>query len=623
MTPTGRMLFRPAAAAVVLLAGLLAGAFPDFPVTRHLLWSAGLYLLGIPLLFRTARGLLQGRFSADLVAGLAILTAMLLNQPFAGLVIVLMQTGGEGLEHYAERRASAAVRALEAEAPRIAHRREAGRLEDVSVDAIAVGDTLLVRPGEMVPCDGVVRAGRSQVDVSRLTGEPLPVSARPGTPLPSGALNLDGPLDLEATALAAASLYARIVELVRTAQASKAPLQRVADRYAVWFTPVTLAVCGLAWAVSGDPLRVLAVLVVATPCPLILATPVAIIGGINRAARRQIIVRHGGALEALAAVNAVVFDKTGTLTVGRPEVASVQSVGALTEPELLRLAGAVEQGSGHLLARMLVDAAHQRGLDLPAATEVIESSGRGVRGTVEGHRVAVGALSYVREREPGAWQDLARLANGRAALRAYVALDGRAAGSVTYADRIRPNAERVVTRLRELGFSHVVLLSGDSATNVAAVAREVGIEETGADLLPGDKVRRVEGLARGKRRVLMVGDGINDAPALSSAAVGLALAAHGGGIAAEAADAVLLVDDLSRVPEAVEIGRRTIRIARQSILAGLGLSAAAMIVAAAGYLPPAAGALLQEGIDVAVILNALRAVGNGRSEGRKVGSLVV
>jgi heavy metal translocating P-type ATPase len=616
MTPTGRMLFRPAAALAVLLAGLLVGAIPHFPIPRQLLWTGGLYLLGVPVLMRTGRDLVRARFNADLVAGLAILAALLLNQPFAGLVIVLMQTGGEALEHYAERRASAAVRALEAEAPRIAHRRAEGRLEDVPVEALAVGDLVLVRPGEMVPCDGVVRAGRSLVDVSRLTGEPLPVSAQPGTVLPSGGLNQDGPLDLEATALAAASLYARIVELVRTAQASKAPLQRMADRYAVWFTPVTLAVCALAWIASGDPLRVLAVLVVATPCPLILATPVAIIGGINRAARRQIIVRHGGALEALAAVDTVVFDKTGTLTEGRPEVAQVRALAPRSEEELLRLAGAVEQGSGHLLARTLVDAAHARGITLPPATEISESSGRGVRGTVGGRRIAVGALSYIKDIEPSAADALAGLSNGKAALRAYVAVDGRAAGSVTYADRTRPNATRVVSRLRELGFAQVVLLSGDSAANVAAVAHEVGIEEVGADLLPQDKVRRVESLARGTRRVLMVGDGTNDAPALSSAAVGLALAAHGGGIAAEAADVVLLVDDLGRVPEAVEIGRRTIRIARQSILAGLGLSAAAMVVAAAGYLPPAAGALVQEGIDVAVILNALRAIRGGTTGSR-------
>ena len=609
MTPTGRLLLRPPAAAALLVAGLIASAIPNPRITQHLLWTAGLYLLGIPLLLRTGRGLLRARFNADLVAGLAILTAIVLNQPFAGLVIVLMQTGGEGLEHYAERRASAAVRALEAEAPRIAHRRTDRRIDDVPVDAVAVGDLLLVRPGEMVPCDGVVRAGHSQVDVSRLTGEPLPVSARPGTLLRSGALNLDGPLDLESTALAGASLYARIVELVRTAQAGKAPLQRIADRYAVWFTPVTLVLCGLTWLISRDPLRVLAVLVVATPCPLILATPVALIGGINRAARRQIIMRHGGALEALAGVNAAVFDKTGTLTVGRPEVAGVRTLPPFSEEELLRLAGSVEQGSGHLLARTLVDAAHTRGIALPAAMEVNESGGRGVRGTVDGHRVAVGALSYLREIEPAAAETLATLHDGTAALRAYVAVDGRGAGSVTYADRVRPRAAGVVARLRRLGFSHVLLLSGDSAANVSAVAREVGITEFGADLLPEDKVRRVASLAAGARRVLMVGDGTNDAPALSTAAVGVALAAHGGGIAAEAADVVILVDDLERVPEAVEIGRRTIRIARQSILAGLSLSAAAMVVAALGFLPPAAGALLQEGIDVAVILNALRAVG--------------
>lgn len=588
-------------------------------MSRHLVWTAGLFLLGIPLLIRTVRGLLRGRFNADVVAALAILVAMILGQPFAGLVIVLMQTGGEGLEHYAERRASAAVRALEADAPRIAHRYVDQRLEDIPVDAVAVGDLLLVRPGEMVPCDGIVRSGRSHIDASRLTGEPLPVSAEPGRVLRSGSLNRDGPLDVEATALAAASLYARIVELVRSAQASKAPLQRVADRYAVWFTPATLVVCGVAWLVSGDPLRVLAVLVVATPCPLLLATPVAIIGGINRAARRQIIVRHGGALEALAAADVAVFDKTGTLTAGRPEVASVRTLPPFTDSELLRLSGAIEQGSGHLLARTLVESALKRGLVLPVATGVVESAGRGVGGVVEGRRVAVGALSYVREADLAAATALQRLHDESGALRAYVIVDGHAAGTVTYADRVRPEAADVVRGLHRLGLKRIVLLSGDHASNVAAVARVVGIEEVAADLLPEEKLRYLERLGSGGATVLMVGDGTNDAPALSTAAVGIALAAHGGGIAAEAADVVILVDDLGRVTEAVTIGRRTLRIARQSILAGLGLSAAAMVVAALGGLPPAAGALLQEGIDVAVILNALRAVNAGgrRVQGRR------
>jgi len=604
----GRVVLLPAAAAAALLSGSLLLGLDRHDAARQL-WTIALWMLGLAVVGRTVVGMVRGRFAADLVAALAIVAAILLQQPFAGLIIVLMQTGGEGLEHYAEHRASAAVRALEAEAPRIAHRLLGpGQIEDVPVGVIAVGDRLLVRPGEMIPCDGVVQGGRSQVDTSRLTGEALPLVAESGTMVSSGALNVDGSLELEVRAPAAASLYARIVELVRTAQASKAPMQRLADRFAVWFTPVTLVVCAVAWLASRDPLRVLAVLVVATPCPLILATPVAIIGGINRAARRQIIVRTGGALEALASANVVVFDKTGTLTVGRPEVSGVTALAPLSADELLGFVGAVEQSSGHLLARSLVDAAHARGLTLAQAHGIKESSGRGVSGEVAGRRIAVGGLSYIQELAPTAAASLRSLHDDGAALRAYVAIDGNAAGSVGFADQIRPNAAGVVARLRALGFGHVVLLSGDRAENVAAVAGETGIEEMGHDLLPEDKVRRIAQLAQGGRKVLMVGDGTNDAPALSSAAVGLALAAHGGGIAAEAADVVLLIDDLDRVPEAVEIGRRTLRIARQSIWVGLGLSAAAMVLAAAGYLVPAIGALLQETIDVAVILNALRAV---------------
>jgi heavy metal translocating P-type ATPase len=601
------VLGRPLAAAAFLAVGLLLVIPEAPPIPSRSVWTAGLWLLGLPLLYRTLRGMLRGRFAADLVAGLAVITAIVLGHPFAGLVIVLMQTGGEALEHYAERRASAAVRALEADAPREAHRLEGERVVDVPAEAVAVGDRILVRPGEMVPCDGLVESGTSQVDVARITGEPVPLRAAPGDTLRSGSLVMEGALVLRVTALSRESLYARIVELVRTAQASKAPLQRLADRYAVWFTPVTLAVATLAYALSGDPDRVLAVLVVATPCPLILATPVAIIGGINRAARRQVIVRHGGALEALATVDTAVFDKTGTLTVGRPEVSEVQAVPPFGEDDVLRLAGTVEQGSGHLLARTLVAAAHHRGLKLGKPAGVTEAAGRGVSGMVGRQRIVVGALTLIEELAPEAVAGLHALHDAGPALRAYVTVDGRPAGSVTYADRLRSNAAEVVSRLRALGLERIALLSGDHAENVAAVAGAVGIDEVAADLLPEDKVRQVRRLTQAGRRVLMVGDGINDAPALSSSTVGLALGAHGGGIVAEAADVVLLVDDLQRVPEAVAIGRRTIRIARQSIGVGLGLSGLAMLVAAAGYIPPTVGALLQEGIDVAVILNALRA----------------
>jgi heavy metal translocating P-type ATPase len=579
------------------------------PGAAAMVWSAGLAVTGLPVVWRTLRGVASGRFAADLVAMLAIVTALVLGEPLAGLIVVLMQTGGEALERYAEGRASEAVRELEAAAPRLAHRVGAGGTEDVEADAVAVGDELLVRPGELVPCDGLVLAGRSHVDAARLTGEPLPVSAAPGTPLLSGSLNLDGPLTIRATAPASESQYARIVELVRTAQESKSPLQRLADRYAVWFTPFTLLVCAAAYLLTQDPVRVLAVLVVATPCPLILATPVAVVGGINRAARRGIIFRHGSALEQLAGITVAVFDKTGTLTIGRPRVARVLPAAPYTEPQLLRLAGAVEHGSGHLLARTLSEEVAARGIVPPEAHEVTESPGEGVTGRADDLWVTVGGWAYVLRRHPGAEAGLraALAADGTDALRAYIAVDGRGAGVIEYADRIRSGIPGFLATLRRLGVRRALLLSGDDQANAAAVGLAVGMDEAHGGLLPGEKVAFVQRLVKEGERVLMVGDGTNDAPALSSATVGMALASGGGGITAEAADAVLLADDPTRIAEAIAISRRTLRLARQSIWAGLGLSGAAMVAASLGYIPPVAGALLQEGIDVAVILNALRA----------------
>jgi heavy metal translocating P-type ATPase len=574
-----------------------------------LLWSAGLAITGLPVVWQTLRGIAAGRLAADVVAMLAIITALLLVQPLAGLIVVLMQTGGEALERYAQGRASEAVRELQAAAPRVAHRIREGALEDVAAELVEVGDELLLRPGELLACDAMVVDGHSHVDASRLTGEPVPVSAHPGIHLLSGSLNLEGPLTLRATAPASESQYARIVDLVRTAQESKSPLQRLADRYAVWFTPLTLAVCTGAYLLSGDLTRVLAVLVVATPCPLILATPVAVVGGINRAARRGIIFRHGTALEQLGQVAVAIFDKTGTLTIGRPKVARVLPTNPFTETELLRLAGSVEQGSGHLLARTLVQETVERHIELPPGKNITEAPGQGACGEVDGRSVAVGGWSFVVHRHPAAEPALRALL-GRvpgAGLRAYVAVDGKAAGVIEYADRLRPELAGFIPELRRLGICRVVLLSGDDQANASAVAAATGIEEAHGDLLPDEKVAYVQRLMKGGERVLMVGDGTNDAPALSTATVGIALAAGGGGISAEAADAVILADDPSRVAEAIVISRRTLGLARQSIWAGLGLSSVAMVAASFGHIPPVAGALLQEAIDVAVILNALRA----------------
>ncbi|MBX3147885.1 MAG: heavy metal translocating P-type ATPase [Gemmatimonadales bacterium] len=598
----------PAAAALFLVAGILATALGADVTVRHQIWTIGLIGLGAPIVLGTLRGALRGRFAADLVASLALIAAVVLAEPVAGLVIVIMQTGGEALEAGAARRASKAVATLEAMAPRTAHVFLDGTLEDRPVGAVRVGDVLLVRPGEMVPCNGTVRQGAGSFDVSTITGEAAPVDAQPGMTVLSGSIARESPVTIEVTAPADASHYHRIVELVRTAEASKAPIQRLADRAAVWFTPVTLLVCVAAYALSGDPVRVLAVLVVATPCPLILAAPVAMLGGINRSARRQIIVRNGVALERLASVDTAVFDKTGTLTAGKPEVDRITALPPFTASTLLRLAGAVEQGSGHLLARSLSAAAIREHGALPEATDVVDAPGGGVTGRVEGRTITVGAQKLIRTREPEA--AAAFLAyDGDPGLQAYVVIDGRAAGLVHYADRIRSEARTAVHALGAAGVRRTVLLSGDRTANATAVAGELGIREAEGDLLPQDKLSRIVALERDGHRVLMVGDGANDAPALAAAHVGLAIATETRGLSAEAADVVLLTDDLRRIPEAVAIARRTMRITRQSIGVGLGLSLVAMGFAAAGQITPTVGALLQEAIDVAVIVNALRVLG--------------
>jgi heavy metal translocating P-type ATPase len=596
----------PLATVLVILIGLALQAGPS-PMWALRSWLIGLLVLGLPLVWRTLAGAVHGRFAADLVASLAILTALLLQQPLPGLVVVLMQTGGEALEHYAAGRASRAVEQLEAAAPRRANRLRGSIVEEIPAEQVCLGDLVLVRPGEMVPCDGVVVRGYSHIDQSRLTGEPVPVTAELGTRLMSGSLNVEGPLTVEVRAIASESQYAKIVQLVRSAEGSKSPLQRMADRYAVAFTPITLVVCAAAYLASHDSTRVLAVLVVATPCPLILAAPVAMIGGINRAARRSIIIRHGEALERLGQVTAALVDKTGTLTIGHPAVTTVLPVAPYEADQILGYAAALDANAGHTLARSIVAAAYERGLTIPAATEVNERPGQGVTGRVDGHAITLGARSFVAACHPEL--SLARWDGAATGLRAWLAVDGAPGGVIEFADRLRPEARGLVEGLRRLGLHRIILVTGDHLGHARAVADAVGIPEVRADLLPADKVSVVEELERAGERVLMMGDGTNDAPALMRASVGVALAAHGGGITAEAADAVVLADDANRVAEAVQISRRTMAIARESVWAGLGLSGLAMVVAAFGYIPPIMGAILQEVIDVAVILNALRASG--------------
>jgi heavy metal translocating P-type ATPase len=580
------------------------------------LWMTGVVVMGGPLVWRTLRLVVKGRLATDVVASMSIIGAVALGQPLAGLVIVLMQTGGEALEQYAEGRASAAVRALEAAAPRMARRVRGDEIDDVPAAAVHIGDLLLIRPGDLVPCDGVVVDGESELDVSSLTGEAPPMRATSGAHVMSGMANGFGSFRMTALAPAERSQYARIVELVRGAQASKSPLQRLADRYAVWFTPITVAVCAIAVAVTHDWTRALAILVVATPCPLILATPVAIIGGINRAARRFVIIRHGGALESLSEVTTAVFDKTGTLTVGTPVLERVAVDAKFDRSTVLAYAAAVERRSSHLLARVLVDAVRDERIRIPESTGALETPGQGIAGVVDGHHVRVGARSFVVPECDGGLLAAARLEEPGATLRAYVSIDQRLAGVFEYADKIRRDLPQLLTSLETQGIRRFALLSGDHAPIAREVAARVGIDETYGDLMPEDKAQFIERMRAEGGVVMMIGDGINDAPALSTADVGVALASHGGGIAAEAADVIVLVDSLERISEAKSIADRTMRIARQSIWAGLGMSGVAMLVAAFGGLTPIAGAALQEVIDVAVILNALRTSVPSASEPR-------
>lgn len=584
------------AAGVAVRLGLGAASAADW------CWLGVIAVAGSPLLWHTFRGLLRGHFAADVVAALAIVTAVLVGQYFAGAVVVLMQSGGEALERSAFARASDSLEALLARAPRIAHRHAGNLIEDVAVEAVVPGDRLLIRPGDLVPVDVTVLEGTSAVDQSALTGEPVPIRATPGTSLLSGSVNLDGALTARADKASTDSQYQRIVQLVESARRERAPLQRLADRYAVWFTPVTLLACATAWFVTRDATSILAVLVVATPCPLILATPVAVIGAISRVAELGVIVKTGAAIEQLGRARVVVFDKTGTLTLGHPTVRGVHAQPGHSPRDVLRLAGAVEQRSSHHLGRAVAEAASQQGDGpLPTAAQVREWPGSGVEGMVEGRAVLVGSPALITERG----LDVPDIDADQTT--ACVLVDGHLAGTIEFSDRLRHQVPALMQRLAVLGVNETVMLTGDREAAADVIAAQAGIRTVCAGLLPAQKVAEILALkSRDHQVVVMVGDGINDAPALAAATVGVALGAHGVAATAEAADVVVLVDDIARVGDAMAVSQRMRRIALQSIVTGLGVSSILMAVAAAGHIAPAAGALLQEALDVAVILNALR-----------------
>jgi heavy metal translocating P-type ATPase len=576
-----------------------------------LVLAIGTAFVLVPLTWSVARSLARRDVGVDAIALIAIAGALLLQQWGAAAVVALMLAGGNALEEAAAGRARSELTALVARAPRIAHRLVDGEtVEEVSVDTVVIGDVLVVRAGEIVPVDGVVTSREAVVDESTMTGEPLPALRRRGDHVRSGTANAGDVFELRAIRPAAESAYAAVVRLVRDAESRKAPFVRLADRYAIFFLPVTIVVAGAAWAWSGDPVRALAVFVVATPCPLILAAPIALVSGISRAAKAGVIVKGGGVIERLGDARTVLLDKTGTLTLGTPEVARVVVADGIDSDDLVRLAASLDQLSAHPLAEALVHHAVRKGMPLTFPEQVSEEPGRGIAGVVDGHRVAAGSVTWIEARgyQPAGSPREGTGEPGRATI--AVAVDGRAAGAIVMGDHVRVDAPQLIDDLRRAGIEHVAMVTGDRVEVGREIGRTLGLDRVYPELGPEEKVeivRMMQGQPR-LRPVVMVGDGVNDAPALALADVGIAMGAMGATVSSETADAVIVVDRVDRVAEAVRIGRRSLRIARQSVLVGMGLSLAAMGFAAAGLIVPIAGALLQEAIDVAVILNALRAL---------------
>jgi heavy metal translocating P-type ATPase len=570
-------------ATVPLLAALLAG--------------------GIPLVAELTLRLVRFEFSSDLLAGISIVTAVILGEYLAGTLVVLMLSGGQALENYAVRRASSALHALARRMPSQAHRKQDGTIRDVPLEAVAVGDILVVFPHETCPVDAIVVEGHSAMDESYLTGEPFVLSKAVGSGVLSGAINGAGALTIRAEKTAVDSRYAKIMEVMRESEQRRPKLRRLGDQLGAIYTPIAVVIALIAWVASGEALRFLAVLVVATPCPLLIGIPVAIIGSVSLAARRGIIIRDPAVLERIDTCRTAIFDKTGTLTYGQPKLTDVLPGNGFTRDDVLAAVAGLERYSRHPLAAAVVDAANQAGLKLADPAEVSERPGEGLRGIIDNRIVQITSRKKVLTGASACVPQLPPMAGG---LECVALIDGQYAATFRFRDEPRSEGKAFVRHLKPRhGFERVLLVSGDRESEVTYLAKKVGITEVHASQSPEQKLALVREETK-KAATVFMGDGINDAPALTAATVGIAFG-QGSDVTAEAAGAVIMDSSLQRVDELLHIGRRMRAIALQSAVGGMSLSIVGMLIAAAGYLPPVAGAVTQEVIDVFAVLNALRA----------------
>lgn len=601
--------------ALFALVGLLLGLalMRPMPLGSTRVLQLVLIVGGIPLIWSTTQNILKGRLYVDTIASLAIVGCLFAEEYLAGVLVVLMQAGGEALEDFGLRRANRSLENLLRRAPTRAQRKTEDGYEEVPASEVEIGDILRVRQGDIIVADGVILEGQGNVDEAALTGEPVPLAKYPGDRVYSGTINLSGSFSIATTNTAAESKYELIVRMVQQAEGERAPINRLANRYAPLLTFVTFVVAILILFLTRDPVRGLAVLVVATPCPLIIATPLAVLSAINRSAAFNIIVKSGAAIESAATIDTVVFDKTGTLTEGEPALSELRfyggaEVGIESKEELLSGIASIELLSSHILATSILQEARKQNIGITPADEVYEMPGAGVAGWKEGHRFAIGTEGFVRALEV----DIppSRIAEHEAfgavgKTVAYVAVDNLLVGMMVFEDKIRPEAKSAIQRLRSLGIKRIVMLTGDAEPTARSVAKELGIEDVRFRMHPEEKLQAIEALEQ-EGNVMMVGDGINDAPALVASTVGVAMGGYGAGIATDAADVVITVENVERVADTILLGRRMVRVATQGIVIGLGVSGLLMALAGAGHISPPVGALLQEILDLATILNALR-----------------